>query len=63
MNKNFTDSIVQMGREHGFTMGLARALEILREQGLEVDHPARTAVYHALMIEKPAKVSYLPPEP
>jgi hypothetical protein len=63
IDKSFTDSIVQMGREHGFTLGLARALDLLRQHGVAVDHPARDAVYKALMIEKPAKVSYLPPDP
>ena len=42
---DFTQSIVRMGREHGYTLGLARALDLLRQHGVEVDHPARDAVY------------------
>jgi hypothetical protein len=58
MDNNFTANIVRMGREHGFTLGLARALDLLRQHGVPVDHPARDAVYHALMVEKPADVAY-----
>jgi histidyl-tRNA synthetase len=44
-----------MGREHGFALGLARAIELLRQNGVEVDHPARQAVFAALMREKPTE--------
>jgi len=60
MVSDFTQSIVRMGREHGYTLGLARALDLLRQHGVAVDHPARDAVYKALMVEKPAHVDYFP---
>jgi nitrogen-specific signal transduction histidine kinase len=51
----FTQNIIRMGREHGFALGLARAIELLRQHGIEVDHPARQAVFAALMREKPTE--------
>jgi histidyl-tRNA synthetase len=55
MDNAFTQNIIRMGREHGFALGLARAIELLRQNGVEVDHPARQAVFAALMREKPTE--------
>ena len=47
--KKFADDMVQMGRSLGRVEGLKLAIDIMRAHGLAVDHPARMAVFMALM--------------
>jgi len=53
--KTFADDLVNTGREHGYVLGLKRANEIMREYGIDVTHPARTAVFNAMMSAMPKK--------
>lgn len=51
--KTFADDMVRMGRELGIVQGLKLASAIMREHGIPVDHPARVAVFSALMGDEP----------
>ena len=53
----FAENMVTLGRRNGFTLGLARAQELMREHGIEFGHPARTAVFNAMMKDEPPPMS------
>ena len=59
--KPFTDHIAGVAREHGYVMGLGAALDILRAHGVDVRHPARKAIYAALMAPVPDEVKSTSP--
>jgi hypothetical protein len=55
----FAENMVTLGRRNGYTHGLARAQELMREHGIEFGHPARTAVFNAMMKDEPPPLSGL----
>lgn len=51
--KTFANGMVTSGKTLGYVLGLKRAIDIMREHGISVEHPARIAVYDALMGGEP----------
>jgi len=51
--KKFADDMVRLGRGLGRVEGLKLAIDIMRAHGLDVVHPARMAVFEALMDDAP----------
>ncbi len=45
----FADSMVALGRSHGFILGMRRSIEILRKHGVPADHPARLQLFTEML--------------
>lgn len=45
----FADRIIEVGRAHGFILGMKRAIEIMRKHDLPADHPARAQLFTEMM--------------
>lgn len=48
-NTAFAESMIALGQHNGYVLGLKRAIEFMRNHGLDVMHPARTDVFNELM--------------
>ena len=45
----FADRMIEVGRAHGFILGMKRSIEILRKHGIPADHPVRGQLFSEMM--------------